>query len=111
MVYTAESAALAVLEVRVHLDLTWDLLPADFVLMQIETSGAEIEDAAGVIDEIAHGDAWLESLRTPLQRVRSAIIPESCNVLINPRHPASVSLTVASIRSFAFDARLWPPKT
>lgn len=110
LVYTADSAALAVLEVRVHLDLTWDLLPADFVLVEIDSASAETEDAAQVDHEIAYGDACLKSLRTPLLRVPSAIIPENSNVLINPVHPASGSITIRSIRPFAFDARLWLPK-
>ena len=38
VVYLAEHPALAALEVRVHLDLPFDLLPADFTLMRIDTS-------------------------------------------------------------------------
>ena len=34
MVYLAEHPALAALEVRVHLDLPFELLPDDFVLMR-----------------------------------------------------------------------------
>jgi RES domain-containing protein len=37
VVYCASTAALAALEVRVHLDLPFDLLPDDYVLMQIAT--------------------------------------------------------------------------
>ena len=36
VVYCATSAALAALEVRVHLDLPFELLPDDYVLMRIE---------------------------------------------------------------------------
>lgn len=113
VVYTAETAALAVLEVRVHLDLTWDLLPADFVLVRIETGKrgkTPIKAAAKATDEVAYGDAWLHSLRSPLLRVPSAIVPESRNVLINPLHPDAASIAVASIRSFKFDQRLWLPR-
>jgi RES domain-containing protein len=35
-VYAASSAALAVLEVHVHLDLPLDLLPDDYLLLTIE---------------------------------------------------------------------------
>ena len=124
VVYTAETAALAVLEVRVHLDLTVDLLPADFVLMKIETAkrtrtksvrgsrsaAPAIATATKVTSEIEYGDEWLESLRTPLLRVPSSIVPESRNVLINPLHPDARSITVASIRLFEFDERLWLPR-
>ena len=38
LIYAAETAALAVLEVRVHLDLDWDMLPDDYVLVAIDDS-------------------------------------------------------------------------
>ena len=43
LVYAADSAALAVLEVRVHLDLNFDLLPADYVLLTLDLGTASIE--------------------------------------------------------------------
>ena len=43
MIYAAEAAALAVLEVRVHLDLTPDLLPDDYVLTGIALDGLAVE--------------------------------------------------------------------
>ena len=36
MVYAASDAALAVLEVRVHLDLPPDLIPDDYVLLKLD---------------------------------------------------------------------------
>ncbi len=36
LIYAAETAALAVLEVRVHLDLDWYTLPDDYVLASID---------------------------------------------------------------------------
>src|SRR3954466_15044499 len=43
LVYAADSAALAVLEVRVHLDLSFDLLPADYVLLTLDLGTLSIE--------------------------------------------------------------------
>ena len=68
LIYAAETAALAVLEVRVHLDLDWDMLPDDYVLVAI--------DPAAIVAETIHeppddpqtiGDAWIEfpAIRTP----------------------------------------------
>ena len=108
-VYTADSAALAVLEVRVHLDLTWDLLPDDFVLVEIDTGAAAVETATTLSNPLALGDSWLDSGRSPLLNVPSVIVPESRNIIINPTHPAAASIRVVSIRSFAFDPRLWRP--
>jgi len=109
MVYAAESAALAVLEVRVHLDLDWLVLPDDYVLMAIETGDLAAETLAeSPVDSRAVGDAWLASGRSALLRTPSFIVPESANVLVNPAHHDAARLAVASIRPFAFDARLWP---
>jgi len=61
VVYAAEAAALAVLEVRVHLDLDWSLLPADYALMAIDLSSLAIESLEEAPDDpVAYGDAWLE---------------------------------------------------
>jgi len=109
MVYAAESAALAVLEVRVHLDLDWRVLPDDYVLMAIDTGDLVGETLVETpADPRAAGDAWLASGRSALLRAPSFIIPESDNVLVNPAHRDATRLAVASIRPFAFDARLWP---
>ncbi len=109
MVYAAESAALAVLEVRVHLDLDWRVLPDDYVLMAIDTGDLVAETLAETpVDPRAAGDAWLASGRSALLRAPSFIVPESANVLVNPAHHDATRLAVASIRPFAFDARLWP---
>ena len=108
MVYAAESAALAVLEVRVHLDLDWRVLPDDYVLTAIDAGDLVAETLAETpVDPRAAGDAWLASGRSALLRAPSFIVPESANVLVNPAHRDAAWLAVASIRPFAFDARLW----
>ena len=109
MVYAAESASLAVLEVRVHLDLDWRVLPDDYVLMAIDTGDLVAETLVETpADPRAAGDAWVASGRSALLRAPSFIVPESANILINPAHRDAARLAVASIRPFAFDARLWP---
>jgi RES domain-containing protein len=110
LIYAAETAALAVLEVRVHLDLTPDLLPDDYVLTGIAIDGPDIE-ALDTLPEApqAIGDEWLAEARSPVLRVPSFIVPESFNLLINPAHPQAAGLKVASQRPFRFDARLWQP--
>lgn len=108
LIYTADSVALAVLEVRVHLDLAWDVLPDDYVLMAIHFPASEIEDLVDVpSDPVTTGNAWLASRRSVLSRVPSVIVPESFNILINPGHPEAESASIASIRPFQFDERLW----
>ncbi len=46
LVYAASSAALAVLEVRVHLDLPPELLPSDYVLLAIDLDDLPAEAVA-----------------------------------------------------------------
>jgi RES domain-containing protein len=108
VVYAAEAAALAVLEVRVHLDLDWSLLPADYVLMAIDLSSLAIESLEEARDDpVAYGDAWLESRRSAVLGVPSVLVRESRNLLVNVAHPEASRASIASIRSFSFDERLW----
>jgi len=108
VVYAARDAALAVLEVRVHLDLPSHQVPDDYLLVRIEFDN--------VVAEILHdtpdmprdiGDDWLRSGRSALLQVPSVIVPESSNILINPAHPDAAEIRIASSRPFRFDDRLW----
>jgi RES domain-containing protein len=118
VVYGASTAALAALEVRVHLDLPFDLLPDDYVLMRI----AGPDDMVRIVepDDLHEGwhapenqlcrpigDAWLAERASALLLVPSAIIPFEQNVLINPLHPESAQLSLSEITPFGWDSRLW----
>ncbi len=108
MVYTASSAALAVLEVRVHLDLPLDLLPADYELLTIDLGDAAIEHLDTIPASPADfGDTWLREQRTPVLEVPSMIVAETSNLVINPAHPGAADIRTIQQRPFAFDRRLW----
>jgi RES domain-containing protein len=108
--YAASSAALAVLEVRVHLDLSPDLLPDDYLLLTIDLRDLAIEEVVALpVDPAAFGDAWLGEQRSPVLQVPSLIVPESPNLLLNPAHPAAARASVIARRPFVFDPRLWLP--
>ena len=108
MVYTAEHPALAVLEVRVHLDLPPELLPDDYVLMRVDLPDEPPEEVAAMpSDPRSAGDEWLRSGRTAVLRVPSAIVPTATNLLLNPRHPRAAEAQVSLTRPFEFDVRLW----
>jgi RES domain-containing protein len=108
VVYLAEHSALAVLEIRVHLDLPPDLLPDDYVLMQAELPDEPPEIVTSVpADARAAGDEWLRSNRTAVLRVPSAIVPNAANLLLNPRHPRAAEARIVRTVRFGFDARLW----
>jgi RES domain-containing protein len=110
MVYAASSAALAVLEVRVHLDLSPDLLPDDYTLLAIDLHDLPIETAPDIPAAPAQfGDSWLREQRTPLLQVPSIIVAESANLLLNPTHPMTALAQIVGERRFVFDRRLWLP--
>jgi RES domain-containing protein len=109
LVYAASTAALAVLEVRVHLDMPHHLLPDDYVLVTIDVDQLRVEDVGMLPDDPqAFGDDWLRTQRTPILRVPSAIVPESPNLLLNPAHADAGRARIVARRPFAFDRRLWP---
>jgi RES domain-containing protein len=110
LVYAASTASLAVLEVRVHLDLPPELLPDDYLLMTVDLGDLAVEDVPDILaNQPDYGDAWLRERRTPVLRVPSVIVPEDSNVLVNPGHPAAASARIVGRRRFAFDRRLWLP--
>ena len=110
VVYAADAAALAVLKVRVHLDLDWSLLPADSVLVAIDFDALSVERVeTPPSDMTAFGDAWIAAGRSAVLSVPSVIVPESRNLLLNPAHREAGRATIAAIRPFAFDGRLWRP--
>ncbi len=108
VVYLAEHPALAVLEVRVHLDLPPDLLPDDYVLMPVELPDEPPEVATDLpVDPRSFGDGWLRSGRTAVLQVPSALVPSASNLLLNPRHPSASTAKAGPPQPFQFDARLW----
>jgi RES domain-containing protein len=110
VVYLAEHPALAALELRVHLDLPFELLPADFVLMRVALPDAVIgrQDTIPPVT-VATGDTWLTDARSAALRVPSVLIPHAWNVLLNPRHPDAEQARIVTIEPFGFDPRLWEP--
>jgi RES domain-containing protein len=108
VVYTAMEPALAVLEVRVNLDLAFEDLPRDYVLLRIDTGAASAERLDSLPDQPREfGNAWLAARRSALLQVPSVVVPPARNMLINPLHPNAAQITIAEITPFAFDARLW----
>ena len=111
MVYAASNPALAVLEVRVHLDVPPGLIPDDYVLLAIELNEATVETLEEMpASSAAFGDAWLDARRSAALQVPSAIVLECPNILLNPRHGDAAGFKIARTRHFEFDRRLWLPR-
>jgi RES domain-containing protein len=111
MVYLSSSAALALLEVRVHLDVPFDSLPLDYVQLTIDLDGLSIETVDPIPGDAAacaaFGDAWLRERRSAVLQVPSVIIPENSNLLLNPAHHETARAHEVARRNFEFDERLW----
>ena len=117
IVYAATSAALAALEVLVHVDpLT---APNDLSLLTIEVpddlSREDVDVAklppgwSKVPAPVAlqtMGTTWLKTGRSAVLVVPSAIIPIERNVLVNPRHPEARRAQLVGDDAFSFDSRL-----
>lgn len=111
MVYTAASPSLAVLEVLVHLDLPADLLPEDLRLLTIEIpDDAPIErldeTLHGADDCIAAGDKFVTDGAAVAMLVRSVVVPQEWNALINVRHPDMARVRIGNDEPFRLDPRL-----
>lgn len=107
MVYAADHPALAVLEVRVHLDLPPDLLPADYVLLRLALPDPAETIASLPDNPRAAGDAWLAEASSAVLRVPSVLVPAAANLLLNPAHPDAAAARIEAGEPFAFDPRLW----
>lgn len=111
MVYTAASPSLAVLEVLVHLDLPVQLLPDDYQLLTIaipdDAVVHRLDPAPPRDDECQHaGDAFLEAGDALALLVRSVVVPQEWNVLLNVRHPDMKRVLIERSEPFQLDPRL-----
>lgn len=117
LVYTAESRALATLEVSVHLDLSEDL-PTDRFYVEIEIPDeitvleVNIEDLPSDWDAKPPtlttqiiGDDFVFQNEAAVLKVPSSIVPQEFNYLINPNHPDARSIKVISPKPMKFDSR------
>jgi RES domain-containing protein len=118
IIYTAESRALAMAEVMVH--LTAATVPDDYMMIVLSTpdtmameevsvsdlpSGWNVFPYLTVIQKI--GDSFVRENRFLLLRVPSAVVPGDFNILINPHHADFRRITIDGIEKFPFDTRIF----
>lgn len=120
LVYTAESRALATLEISAHLDLLEDL-PTDRYFVEIDVPNnislleVKLEDLPKnwdakppiSITQII-GDDFVFQEEAAILKVPSSIIPQEFNYLINPNHPDSKKIKAVKYVHMEFDERLQP---
>lgn len=118
MLYTAESRALAMAEVVVHLSLA--SLPDDYMMIEIEIPDT-IE--VGILDprrlkadwntnppklntQII-GDNFIHSKEHCVLKVPSAVVKGDFNYLLNPNHEDIQKIIIIEIVDFPFDERIF----
>ena len=117
MVYTAQSQALAILEVLVHLEKagvlpSYSLCAADFAEDLVEALNPEAlpdnwrsyPSPSGLR---AIGDAWVAQRTSAVLEVPSVIVDDESTYLINPAHPDFSSIIISEPGPFELDARLF----
>lgn len=118
IVYLAESPSAALLERLVHLEIDPDDLPNTYQLLAIEipdhlpfetVAPNDLSPDWRTNDAASRpiGDIWLQTRRTPLLRVPSAITPHTLNWLLNPKHPDAPNVKITDVIDTPFDQRLF----
>jgi len=115
VVYTAENAALAALEMLVHLDAAgrpaYALIPCTFpsdLVLRLDRrrlpAAWRTYPAPAVLQQL--GDAWVKSATSAVLNVPSAVIDVQSNYLLNPGHPDFATVRIGKAAPFDFDVRL-----
>ena len=114
MIYTSGSAALAALEMLVHLG-RMTTLPAYVVIscdfdeklaIDVDKLPKNWRTFPAPPDVQAIGDAWLKSGKSAVLRVPSAVIPAESNYLLNPAHAKFDRIRIGELERFELDLRL-----
>jgi RES domain-containing protein len=118
VVYCTLNPATALLEILVHMEIDAEDRPERFQMLKIEgpdtLSVEEIKPGAlpsNWVEDIAFtqnlGDGWLSEAGSLLLKVPSVLVPETWNVVVNPRHAEASLLKVTMRYEHPFDARLF----
>ncbi|UZO82497.1 RES family NAD+ phosphorylase [Aquimarina sp. ERC-38] len=118
MIYTAQSRALANLEVAVHVPL--NMLPRNYYMVSIKIPDASIQvfNTDHLDDPIwrlhppseitqTTGDQFIATNDKLVLKVPSAIVPGDFNYLINPVHRDISKIKIIDTTLFDFDQRLF----
>jgi RES domain-containing protein len=119
VIYLAQSQALAALEMLVHLESAdvlrhYQIRPVTFSSTMVEFLDSARLPANWRKDPAprklrAIGDEWIESRRSAILRVPSAIVAAEYNFLLNPTQKDFPRITIGKPERFKFDRRLLPP--
>lgn len=123
LLYASASRALACLETIVHLNaggLPFNRYLVEITIPRALWQSARRETVASLPvgwdaapagrASIRFGTDWLRSGASALLILPSVLVPEECNVLINPAHPDAAAITAAKRRRWLYDPRLGAPQ-
>lgn len=118
IIYTAESRALALAELLVHLKL--ENMPSGFQIMTIQIpdyssvriiESKELPSNWNVYPPMAStqqfGDRFVKEAGQLLLKVPSAVVKGDHNLLINPHHREFKKIKIHSVEDFPLDRRLF----
>ena len=121
MIYTAESRALCIAELAMHLPL--GTVPKDFSFISftlpdnIPVFNLPKDQLPSNWNEYPHpnetqeiGDSFIKENKCLLMKVPSVVVYEEYNYLINPRHILIQKVQVSDLASFKFNDRLFNRK-
>ena len=116
MVYTAQNASLAVLEILVHLNDSNLLTAYSLCAVHLDESLVQHLDRSRLPDNWREypappelqriGDEWISNRSSLVLEVPNAIVESESDYLINPSYPDFLSLAIDAPIPFSFDARL-----
>ncbi len=115
VVYTAQSEALAILELLVQLNAsdllkTYSTISAEFDDKLVEVVSASTlptdwrgNPAPSVLQQI--GDQWVSEKRSAALQIPSAIVPSELNFILNPNHTDFKQVNVGTPKPLELDPR------
>lgn len=117
IISTADSPALAALEILVHIDTPRLLGAYTLVMLDVPDGGVSIladddlppdwQTDPPPASAAAIGDEWIGSRSSLALSVRSTVIPRHRNILLNPHHPDFAAVRASARQEpFVFDPRL-----
>lgn len=116
LVYAAEQASLAVLELLVHLGSS--VVLSAYVLIRCEFESEMVEpvqadrlprawrSSPALLELRELGDQWIHAQRSVVLEVPSAVLPLERNYLFNPAHADFKRVRVEETQAFASEPRL-----
>jgi RES domain-containing protein len=118
ILYCAPNPATALLEVLVHSAVRTPEALGGFQFVKIEipdsVSRELVEEHELPADWIARpeitrasGDRWLREGRSAVLLVRSVLVPDTLNAVVNPRHPDAAAIETMEAIPYPLDGRLF----